>query len=241
MIIQRIKGIILENRKLHKKNNLLLIELDWANVYHDSIRGKDWLQKLTLNIGRWAGNYTFFYILNRILNDYKPKKILELGLGESSKFISSYLDNYLFKSLHLIVEHDNLWEDKFKSNFVLSERSEVLICPLEIKNIGGDEVNSYKGIENKINDKFDLYVVDGPFGSENISRTEIIQLMEKMRAEDEFIIIMDDYQRIGEQNTVKILLKLFKTKNIKVYQNSYFGRKTVNVIGTEKYKYIKSL
>lgn len=240
MIIKKIKEILIENRKSHKKNNLLLKELDWANVYHDSIRGKEYLQQLKLNIGRWAGNYTFFYILNRILDEYKPKKILELGLGESSKFISCYLDNYLLESSHLIVEHDRLWKDKFKRSFLLSKRSSIIICPIEIKNIDGNEVNSYSGIE-EVKKKFDLYVIDGPFGSENISRIEILQLMENINDGDEFMIIMDDYQRIGEQNTIKKLLKLFENKNIDIYYNSYFGNKAVFAIGTLKYKFIESL
>ena len=41
-------------------------EIEWAHIYHDSIRGKKPIEELGLNIGRWAGNYSFFYVLNRI-------------------------------------------------------------------------------------------------------------------------------------------------------------------------------
>ncbi|GAL81813.1 hypothetical protein JCM19274_372 [Algibacter lectus] len=55
-----INAILKDNNGRHQQNNLHLKELEWANIYHDSIRGKNALQNLPLNIGRWAGNYTFF-------------------------------------------------------------------------------------------------------------------------------------------------------------------------------------
>lgn len=241
MMMKKIRRLIVENRLLHKKNNRLLRELDWSNVYHDSIRGKIWLEGLPLNIGRWAGSYSFFYILNRILNDFKPNKILELGLGESSKFISAYMDNYLLESKHLIIEQDNAWKDIFENSFKLSLKSKIKICPLEIKQIHGHQVKSYGNFDKVILNKFDLYIIDGPHGSENFSRFEIVRLMEVAKENDEFVIVFDDYQRKGEQQTINVLLELFKSKNIKIYQNSYFGNKTVHVIGTEKYKYIQTL
>ena len=129
-MINKIKSIIRELRENDKKflsmlhtNETQAKELEWAHIYHDSIRGKTHIENLSLNIGRWAGNYCFFYVLNRILADYKPEKILDLGLGESSKFISTYLDYYLLNSSHTIVEQDENWTAAFKDRFQLSIRS----------------------------------------------------------------------------------------------------------------------
>ena len=133
MIFKKIKKHLQENKKLHKINNNVLKELDWANVYHDSIRGKQALENLGLNIGRWAGSYPFFYVLNRILNDYKPKNIIEFGLGESSKFISTYVENYLQDSNHFIIEQDEDWKNIFISRFQLTNKSVVKILPIEKK------------------------------------------------------------------------------------------------------------
>lgn len=240
MILKKIKEIIIENRFLHKKNFLQLKELEWAQIYHDSIRGKKWLEVLPLNIGRWAGNYSFFYVLNRILSDYKPTNILEFGLGESSKFISVYLENDLKNSKHLIIEQDEKWYDDFKNLFQLSSRSKVKICALIKTRIKGFQVNSYDKLENEINQKFDLYVVDGPFGSEHYSRYDIIKIAKEFSKNDEFIIIFDDFQRVGEKETVNELLKILKEKKIVFYEGVYTGNKMVFVIGTEKYKRVKS-
>jgi len=241
MILKKIKQHLQENKKLHKINNNVLKELDWANVYHDSIRGKQAIENLGLNIGRWAGSYPFFYVLNRILNDYEPKNIIEFGLGESSKFISTYMENYLQDSNHFVIEQDENWKILFNSRFQLSNRSTVKILPIEKKNIKGYSVNCYKDIDKSINQKFDLYIVDGPFGSDNYSRYDIVLLTEKLTANDEFIIIIDDYDREGEKQTVEELVKMFDKKEINFHKGIYTGIKTVLIIATEKYRYIKSL
>ena len=83
--IRKIKNNLDRNFKFHQQNfdlNRKILdqneELLWAEIYHDSIRGKGELENLSLNIGRWAGNYSFFYVLHRILDTWKPGRILDL-------------------------------------------------------------------------------------------------------------------------------------------------------------------
>jgi hypothetical protein len=236
-----INAILKDNNGRHQQNNLHLKELEWANIYHDSIRGKNALQNLPLNIGRWAGNYTFFYVLNRILNDYKPKSIIEFGLGESSKFISVFIENYSKESQHLIIEENALWRDAFNSNFTLFENSKIEVCDLVTKQVKGFDVNGYNEIEKFTASKFDLYIVDGPFGSPNYSRYDILKFAENLSEKDDFIIILDDYHRLGEKQTGDDLEALFKIKNIKVNKEVYIGVKSLIVFATDKYKYATSL
>jgi len=225
-------------------NNTILSqtkELEWAHIYHDSIRGNEWLEKLPLNVGRWAGNYSFFYVLNRILCDYKPSRILDLGLGESSKFVSTYLENYLLNSTHVIVEQDEIWLNQFNDRFKLSNRSNVVLCPMEKVVINEHEVNSYKDIYEKVNSKFDLYIIDGPFGSDRFSRYDILNFVEKFEENEEFIIMMDDTNRLGEQDTLHEILHRLKKKQINYFTGNYVGNKKLTVIASNKYKFVTSL
>lgn len=215
-------------------------EIEWAHIYGDSIRGKIYLQNLPINVGRWAGNYSFFYILNRILNDYKPKNILDLGLGESSKFISTYLDNYLIESKHTIVEQDQNWITAFNDKFTLSSRSKIIYCELREKHIKGHNVNYYDGFTDQIKDNFDLYIVDGPFGSDRYSRYDIVDLVENFSFDKEFIIIMDDSERQGEQDTINDILNILKTKGVIFYVGVYIGNKQNTIIASENYKFATS-
>lgn len=235
-ILKRINALIQENRDNQNKIILQNQELEWAFVYQDSIRGNKWLEELPLNIGRWAGNYAFFYVLNRILNDFKPQTILELGLGESTKFISTYLDNKLINSRHIVIEQDMSWKNQFRESFMLSERSDIIVCPLIKMKVKGFETNAYHNLDLAITEKFDLYVIDGPFGSIHYSRYDIVNLAKSFVEEDQFVIIIDDYNRNGEKETVIDLINLFKKNKIKVYQNNYIGNKSAMVIASEKYK-----
>ena len=240
-MINKIKQKIKESLKLQQLSYLQLKELEWAHIYHDSIRGEKPLEELSLNIGRWAGNYAFFYILNRILSDYKPKSILELGLGESTKFISTYLDSNLPESNHTVVEHDKNWKSIFLKRFKLFKGSEIQIFEKVKKTVKGHEYIGYDNIESKIQKTYNLYIVDGPFGSENYSRYDIVNLASKLTNEDEFIIILDDYDRKGEKETSDDLIELLKEKKIEIFTKVYIGNKSVNVIATKQYKYATSL
>lgn len=247
-MINKIKLLINEFRDKERKINSRLTELEnqtreleWAHIYHDSIRGKECIEKLPINIGRWAGNYSFFYVLNRILSDYKPKKILDLGLGESSKFISTYIENYLAESSHTIVEQDQNWINSFQECFKLSSRSNIVHCPIEVKQINGFDVNMYQNFKDNIFGKFDLYIVDGPYGSERFSRFDIISLVKNMEKIDQFIIMMDDTDRKGELDTLDEIERLLKIKNINYYLGAYSGNKGITVVVSEKYKFAASL
>lgn len=235
MIFNRIITLIRENRARHKKTESLVSEVIWANVYHDSIRGMKCLDDLSLNIGRWAGNYSFFYILKRILIEIQPDSILELGLGESSKFISTLINKGIVNSTHLIVEHDKKWIEAFNSNFELTNKSKILNLKIEEKKALKLNYLGYKDIE-EIPENFVLYIIDGPFASKNFSRFDIVKLAEKFDAHKDFIIIMDDYNRTGEKETVKELLAVLKRKNISVKSKNYDGIKSQLVITTKRYE-----
>ena len=228
--------IALDLREIKKQNEELL----WAQIYHDSIRGFDAIESLNLNIGRWAGNYPFFYVLTRILNDYKPKFILELGLGESSKFISTFIHHYAPNSKHIIVEQNEEWTNDFRRRFTLTAQSSVIHCELVSRKVNNFYVASYKDFDKKINVHFDLYVIDGPFGSDRYSRYDIVSLVEKFNDND-FIILLDDNERIGEKETSDEIIRILNNKYIKNYSTVFSGLKSVRVIVSEKYKYLISI
>jgi hypothetical protein len=240
-MIKKVKRVVDELRSNQERIISLNNELLWANIFHDSIKGKPHLENLSLNIGRWAGNYAFFYVLHRILNDYHPKRILEFGLGESSKFVSTFLEHELPNSDHWIVEQSEEWKQSFNMRFKLNNNSKVFVCPLEQRMVHGYASNFYKDLGSVVEGIFDLYIVDGPFGSQNFSRYDIVEMIKRMNKEDEFLIILDDFNRKGEKETFNALLNFFKEENITIYTANYSGDKDVMVVGTEKYKFITTL
>lgn len=241
MIIKRIRNIVNEFRLRDEYQKSQNSELIWANIFHDTIKDREWLKNLSISPGRWAADYSFLYVLVRILTDYKPKKIIEFGLGETAKIVSSFLENDLKTSNYKILEQNEIWIDVFKSKFKLSEKVELIHLPLREKEVKGFPVNSYSGIEDTIDEIFDLYIVDGPFGSPRFSRYDIFSLAMKLQVNDEFVIILDDYNRQGEVDTANDLVNLFNKKGIKIHTGKFSGIKSQFIIGSEKYKYITSV
>jgi len=240
-MLKKISGVLKELFEYQKTQVSQLAELEYANIFHETIKNHRWLEECSISPGKWAGNYSFFYILSRLLLDYKPKSILELGLGESSKFISSYIKHAGEGYSHLIVEHNSDWVNFFSSRYSLDKNSNLLVLELENKKIKGNEYLGYKDIENKLIDTFDLYIIDGPFGSDNYSRYDICLLSQKLNPGDEFVIILDDYHRQAEQETGKELISLLKQRNINIHTGTYSGNKSQLVVATDKYKFSTSL
>ena len=239
MIIKKLKNILNEFRKRLDENHKSLNEIEWANIYHDSIRDNEELQKLSLKIGRWAGNYSFFFIMHRILKDFQPKKIVEFGLGESSKFISTYNRSIGNIYEHVVVEQDDNWTTIFNSSFP-NENITIQHHLLQKKTVKGYQYNGYKNIENVPTDA-DFYLIDGPFGSPHYSRYDIIHVLEEIELDHEFIFVLDDYDRKGEQETTESIINMFIEKGKQVYYKKIGGRKSQFVLVTEKYKYVLSI
>lgn len=239
MILKRVKAILDDFRGRLDENKNLLKEIEWAHIYHDSIRDNEELQKLSLKIGRWAGNYSFFFVVHRILKDFQPQKIVEFGLGESSKFISTYNRSIGNKHEHIVVEQDDKWAAIFNNSFP-NENISIRHHPLQKKTVKEHGYNGYKNVDNIPTDA-DFYLIDGPFGSPHYSRYDILYVLKKIKLDHEFIFVLDDYNRKGEQDTAKAILQMFKEKGKEVFFTQFEGGKSQFVLVTEKYKYVLSV
>ena len=70
------------------KANLIARENEWAAIFNNTIHDSTWLKDRSFSPGRWAVGYQFLYVMYRILNEIKPERILELGLGQSTRMLS---------------------------------------------------------------------------------------------------------------------------------------------------------
>lgn len=236
-LIRRVKLLLHESKEKQNKILTHTREMEWAHIYHDSIRGREYLETLSLNVGRWAGNYTFFYLLNRILHDFEPKKILELGLGESTKFVEIVLKHKLKNSQHLVIEHDKNWKKDFLKKNEIHANTQINLCELVEIEYDKKLVKCYKDFEQNLSQKFDLYIIDGPLGSQHYSRFDMVYIGECLNVGDEFIFIIDDYHRKGEQETVSVLKKTLYEKGLDFSFSVYHGNKSVAILTSKKYKF----
>lgn len=232
-------------------NNKKLNELVWAEVFNSSISNVNWLKNKSFSPGRWAIGYPSLYILFRVLNDMKPINILEFGLGESTKLTGQYIDYQKKNNINVtlnVIEHDENWRDFFCSKPDCDFRDHVSILELDkIKN-NGFETTSYKNLTETIlslnsNNRisYDLIFIDGPFGSDNYSRNQIIDIVKNDLLAKEFVILFDDSEREGERETINELKKTLENKNIEYCEGAYSGIKDICIICSNKYKFLTSL
>ena len=150
---------------------------------------------------------------------------------------------------HIIVEHDpdwiNFFMKQYGSDYDIHQISLLINVPFQISDkIIVKEANIYDGFDKWLltKEKFDFVSIDGPFGNKKYSRPQMMELLYQDRLKDDFVIMVDDVQRKGEQNTIRLFIdELNKRKNGNYYINIYNGSKKHCIITTGKYKFLTTL
>ena len=214
------KQILDSIQNLQKKAQTQYQELNFADLLHDSTRNSQWFKDKTLSLYGWGANYSFIYTLFRILDNVKPENILEMGLGQTSMVTSQYIANCRPDAQLDIIENDPGWIDVYQSK--LPQHANVCLhrCDIEFFEDRGEKNRKYQEKELKKitqDKKYNMIIVDGPMGGgQKFPRSNIMELVESNFAKD-FVIIFDDAERPGEQNTIA------RTKEKLVAQGVEFG------------------
>lgn len=215
-------------------------ELIKAFIYNNSIIDSAWLKYKGTSPGGWAVDYSMLYTMYRVLDDMKPKTILEFGLGQSSRLIHQYAAFYPDVEA-ITCEHDPLWIDFFMHN--KGEAIDFRIQRVELEEIiyKSERTCSIKDVDSIFaNRKFDFVIVDAPPGSPHFSRPQIIKIAQDY-LKDEFCIIIDDYNRSGEKETVQELVELFARMKVPVLKKVYKGSKEHCLICSAHLRFLTSL
>lgn len=213
--------ILYKLSEIEKNSN----ELVYANIFHDTIKNSEWLD-IPLSLTRWSIGYNFAYILYRVLDDVKPKSILELGLGQSTKIINEYAKHHDSIN-HNIVEHNKDWVNFFKKNNDMSNMVNFHLLNNYKREYNGVKFNAYKNFKKEFeNKKFDLIVIDAPVGGTEYSRMDILDIIPNCLNKS-FIILLDDCERIGEQHTIEMLESKLAKNNI-IYTTGYLNKGITN-------------
>lgn len=193
--------------------------------------------------GRWAIGYPVMYVLYRVLDEFRPRSILELGLGQSTKMISQYVAANE-AVIHKVVEHDTRWINFFKNGNQISEQTEIIQKDLIEANLNGKEhIRCYEDFEKDIvPGKYDLIFIDAPIGGDmkDFARVDTLNIIPKY-LKDSFVIIMDDFDRSGEKNTLNLLEEKLQTNNIDYKKGVYSGRRDAALLCSKDFSFLSSL
>jgi hypothetical protein len=231
-IMRKILGIESLDKKIQTVVN--------AQFFEGTIKDCNWLKYKSFSPGNWAMDNAALYTLFRVLNNMKPKNILEFGLGQSSKLVHQYAAFFEDTKAETI-EHNNDWIGFFCNDFPEDIKINVKQIDEEIINFNGYETLSYKNIDNIIKGRYDLIIVDGPFGRKHYSRSQSIGVI-KDNLEERFCIFFDDSERTGEKETIHMICKILKDKKIKYMTKDYIGEGNQHtIICSEDLKFLTSL
>ena len=211
-----------------------------ANLLRDTICESEWLKYKNLSPGGWAVDYGLLYTLYRVLNDMKPKNMIEFGLGQSSKMLHQYAAYYSDAKV-LTCEHNSDWVEFFKADVNGRYALKIQMLELQKYSCHGFETLIYKGLDEVCKEqKYDLILVDGPYGSDHYSRYQLVNLVQNNLA-DRFCLIMDDYERPGEQETIEEVLGILEAKGIPFSSFVYKASKKHCIVCSKDLEFLTTL
>ena len=218
-------------------------EAVWAQIFNNTISESLWLKDKTFSPGRWAVGYPYLYVMYRVLNETRPKRILELGLGQSTRMIAQYAT--AFEDVeHIVVENDKSWISFFSENLPLSQRTQVLELDLEMRSYNGiQNIRAYKDFAQTLtNHKFDFILIDGPVGGDmhNLARMDILDIVPDC-LDNSFIIMIDDCNRMPENNMSLELEKCIAEADIRYKRSRVSGEKELILLVSLDMGFITSM
>lgn len=231
-----ISNLLLENQNISREAN-------WAFVFNSTISSSEWLKSTSFSPGRWAVGYQYLYVMYRVLNEFRPESILELGLGQSTKLIAQYVQSHK-GVVHKVVEHDLNWIRFFSANFRLPSSTQIINLPLtRVSYKGVDNIYSYKKFASTFQSgKFSFISIDGPFGfgAEGFARLDLLEILPQCLMDD-FVVMIDDTQRSGETHMIEEMEAKLKENNIDYCKGYYQGEKQMTLICSSNLRFLTSM
>ena len=204
-----------------------LKELNYAHLLHDGMKESSWVKNRTFDLHNWAANYSFIYLLFRILDKIEPRNILEFGLGQTTKLTTQYIA-YKNPGAYLnVCEHSLDWIKIYQPELPKHEHIRINHLDVEYFDYRRKRNDKYAGLLELVGEqKFDLIIVDGPVGGgKNLPRSNVVDLIGHGNLAEDFVIIFDDAERAGEKNTIKRTQAALKKKSIAFQTFERFGIK----------------
>lgn len=169
------------------------------------------------------------------LEECKPKRILELGSGESTKIFNEYAAKN--NATAYSIEHDGYWN---KYNSIMLNLNEGIQL-----NVGGycyNNCSAYEGFENWLNeqDTFDFILIDAPndgiptnYMNLEYARIQTLDFVLLNKLNKKSVLMYHDSERDIAQNTLNLFEKLMEEHNY-IYQKEIVFEKDKEIINYNK-------
>ncbi len=180
-----------------------------------------------------AANYSLLYLIDRIIEENIISRCLEFGIGQSTLLLSALREN---KDFDLIsVDHDQYWIDQMRGKV----SHKLIHAPLRKTNFSGVTTEFYDMGFLTAEDRFDLVIVDGPpaFMTDKFARIGVLEVAKEHLMPD-FVIVMDDAERVGEQTTIEVLRQTIADTGESFHECTTEAQKHQHVFCTDKFQQV---
>lgn len=156
---------------------------------------------------RNAANYSLLYLIMRVVTELPIRRVLELGCGQTTLLLD---DLAQYRELDITsIEHDPVWAERIQGRV----RHKITQAPLVARRLRDIECQTYNVAPRELPGPMDLIIADGPPGQAQRSRWGTVEYVETLLQRD-FVIIFDDAQRKGEQDTIAAVLKVLDERGV---------------------------
>jgi len=215
----------------------LVKEHQYLSSLHFNLKVVGW-DDFTFYPDGFAANASLLYLLFKILQKAKPKSILELGSGQSTKLTTRYIKENEEAEI-TIIEDCQEWYDKTKQDIFANKRTRFICSHLKQLKYKNKKCFWYSTKILAEEDKtYELIIVDGPFGTKRNSRIGIANYLPKILDKDNFIIVFDDAARKGEIDTIKAIKKILKKNIISFQEFHVYGSKKQTCLVSPNYTFL---
>lgn len=193
-------------------------------------------------VGNAAANSSFHLFIVKCLTLVRPKAVLELGSGQTTKLIGAFAAKAPDMKV-ATVEHDAGWVDvlsPYLHDTVEYRHSPLAWTELDLTREGLGRVRTewYSGVEDLMTRKYELIIVDGPNGVPELSRSGILAHLPAVLSE-RWILVFDDAERAGEIGTVAAAEKRLQVAGTRYVRFEINGTKRQIVLSSPSLSFLQ--
>lgn len=155
---------------------------------------------------KYAASPDMLLTVLKTISRHKPRVIVELGSGSSTRMIDTYLEQTGSSALFYSVEHDRHYLEQTRAQ-LQAGRTHLVHCPLKEVELDGRTYSWYDLSGLQLEGRIDLLIVDGPPEQLNDQARYPAYSLFKDQLSDEAIILLDDAARPDEQRIIDRWMK----------------------------------
>jgi predicted O-methyltransferase YrrM len=215
-------------QRVNRRLNAGYLETLYQSNYLELARTTPWLKDVPLaSPNGGTASFSLLYTLLSVLRAGRTDRMLEFGVGQSSRVLRQYAAEHGKELVHIDDNEEWLRIATEEGPGVSAE-----FRPPRPMRVGGHDIEWYSGEPPE--GRFDLVLVDGPVAEaegKTYNRLGVAEWIPDVLA-DEFVLVVDDASRPGEQALVGLVEQRLRAAGRQAGQRHIIGANSQMLFAT---------